>query len=106
MVFDKIRNLFSGSGQGDATGIYFYVKCGKCGAPVKIRADRRHDLQRDFDSGGYVLHKEVMDGTCYQLFYFEVRFDARYNVVEREIEGGEFITEEAYRSLTQPETKS
>jgi hypothetical protein len=106
MVFEKIRNLFAGLGQADSTGIYFYVKCGKCGTPVKIRVDRRHDLLRDYERGGYVLHKEVMDGTCFQLFNFTVHFDDRYRIVDREIEGGEFITEDEYHSLTKPSADS
>jgi hypothetical protein len=106
MVFDRLRKLFAGSSQGDAAGIYFYVKCGKCGAPVKIRVDRRHDLQRDFDQSGYILQKEVMDGTCFRIFNFTVRFDSRYHIVEREIDGGAFITEEEYQSLTEASRES
>ncbi len=106
MFFDKIRQLFTGSKQEikDRDGIYIYVKCGKCGAPVRIRADRRHDLQRDFDSdtGGFILRKEVMDGSCFSLFYFTVHFDAAYHITAREIEGGEFITWEEYETLTHP----
>ena len=106
MVFEAIRNWLTGSGQRDRTGIYFYVKCGTCGTPLEVRVDRTLDLQRDFEQGGYVLHKEVMDGTCFRLFHFTVRFDGRYNVVERQIEGGEFITEDEYHALTRPETES
>ncbi|MGC9397813.1 MAG: hypothetical protein ACP5HM_01610 [Anaerolineae bacterium] len=106
MVFDKIRNLFTGSGRGDATGIYFYVQCARCGTPVKIRVDRHYDLRRDFEQGGYILHKEVMDGTCFQLFHFKVRFDEGYHIVEREIEGGAFITEDEYQALARPSTET
>jgi hypothetical protein len=79
------------------------VKCAKCGTPVRVRADRQHDLLRDYDEGGYVLHKDVMDSNCYSLFHFEIRFDERYNVVERKIEGGEFISHEEWREQTRPE---
>ncbi|MGC9357388.1 MAG: hypothetical protein ACP5GX_05965 [Anaerolineae bacterium] len=106
MVFDKIRSLFTGPRdrqQQDKTGLYFYVKCAKCGTPVRVRADRQHDLLRDYDEGGYVLHKDVMDSNCYTLFHFDVRFNESYDIIERNIEGGEFITREEYEALTKPE---
>lgn len=97
--------LFGSSDQEirDPDGIYLYVRCSRCGAPVRVRADKRHDLQRDYDSGGYVFHKEIMDGGCFQLMQATVRFDAAYRVIDQEIEGGEFITWETYRSLAHPE---
>ena len=106
MVLDKIRQIFSGGSEKDSSGrprdpegLYFHVKCGKCGAPVRVRGDKRHDLQRDYDRGGYTLNKDVLDNKCYNLFHFTVHLDESYNVVEREIQGGEFITEEEYEAL-------
>ena len=94
------QTLFGGSdasGQ-DRDGIYFYVKCGKCGTPVRIRADKRNDLSRDMDSGGYILRKEIMDDTCFRLMYATLHFDAGYHIVDRSIEGGEFITQEEFEA--------
>jgi hypothetical protein len=103
MVLDAIRKFFSGTGEPrDRDALYVYVKCERCGTPVMIRVDKRHDLHRNYDTGGYTLRKEVMDGTCFNLFHFTMEFDPRYNVVSREIEGGEFITWEEYRDLTTP----
>ncbi|MBN2392309.1 MAG: hypothetical protein JXR84_16390 [Anaerolineae bacterium] len=102
---DKLRKLFFGSADSqlrDPDGIYFYVKCDTCGAPVRIRADKHHDLQRNFEHGGYTLRKEIMDGGCFSLIYATLRFDEAYRIVEREIEGGTFITWEEYQVLTQP----
>ena len=103
----RIVDALSGSGGArreirDPTGIYLYVKCDRCGAPVRVRADRGHDLQRDYDSGGYVLHKEIMDGSCFALMQATVHFDAGYNITEQEVTGGEFITWDEYAALTEP----
>ncbi len=86
----------------DPAGIYLYVKCHRCGAPVRVRVDRSHDLQSDYDTGGYVLHKEIMDGTCFALMQTTVHFDGGYNITDQEIEGGAFITWDEYAALTQP----
>jgi hypothetical protein len=84
----------------DVDGIYLYAKCGHCGAPIRMRVDKRHDLQRDYDTGEFVLHKEMMDGTCFTLLHATVRFNATYRVIEQHIEGGEFISWDDYRTLT------
>ncbi len=84
----------------DPDGIYFYVRCGRCGQALRVRASRRFDLMSDFEQGGYVLHKEMMDGTCFSLMYATVRFDENYRILSREIEGGEFITEEEFQKAT------
>jgi hypothetical protein len=86
----------------DPDGIYLYAKCGRCGAPVRVRVDKRNDLLRDYDSGDYTLHKEIMDGTCFALMHATVRFDAAYRITDQQLDGGEFITWEAYRDLTAP----
>jgi hypothetical protein len=101
----KIMGRLFGSSEGevrDSQGIYLYVKCSRCGAPLKIRADRTHDLQRDYDTGEYILQKEMMDGSCFSLMQATVRFDPAYRVVDRQIEGGEFIDWEEYQKLTAP----
>jgi len=101
----KIIETVFGSGGGevrDPDGIYLYIKCGRCGAPVRIRADKRHDLQRDYDTGELVLRKEVMDGSCFKMIHTTTRFDARYKIIDQKIDGGEFISWEEYKQLTTP----
>lgn len=107
----KLKETLLGSPTGktrDPDGIYLYVKCEKCGATLRVRADKRHDLQRDYDTGEYVLRKEMMDNSCFNLMQATVRFDPSYNIVEQEIEGGTFISREDYEaslSKSEPEGK-
>ena len=100
--FRKLMSAVFGASDGevrDPNGIYLYVKCSRCGTPVRIRADKRHDLQRDYDTGEFVLNKEVMDGSCFALIHTTTRFDPSYRIIDQQIQGGEFITREAYKSL-------
>ncbi len=90
----------------DAHGLYFYLTCARCGAPVMIRADKRHDLQRDYENGGFLLRKEVMDSRCFTPFFVNVRLDASYHIIEQESEGGNFITWAEYKKLTGLEPES
>ncbi len=91
--------------EGDPNGLWIYVRCSRCGTPVAVRVDRRNDLSRDFDAGGFVLHKEIMDSKCFQLIYAQLRYDEHYNVTEQTITNGTFITRAEYEA-SQPKTEA
>jgi hypothetical protein len=95
-----LSKLFgSKGGEGDSEGLYFYVQCDRCGEKLRIRADRRHDLTRDPEQGGYVWNKEIMDGRCFQLMYAHVVLDQSFAVQSQSIEGeGHFISQEEYEA--------
>jgi hypothetical protein len=94
-----LRRIF-GSGKEkeyvDKDGLYFYVQCDNCGSKVRIRADKRHDLNRV--DGGLVWHKTVVDSRCFRQIPVVVRLDSRYRETHHEIEGGQFISKEAYEA--------
>ena len=94
---ERLRRVVGGErAPRDPHGIYFYVRCGRCGQKLRVRADRRFDLNQDLDKGGYVLRKEMLDAKCFSLMYATIRFDEDRRILSREIEGGEFITEEEF----------
>jgi hypothetical protein len=102
-ILRSIRQALFGSPTGeirDRDGIYLYLRCSQCGAPVRVRIDKGHDLQRDYDTGGFVVHREVMDGTCFALMQATVHLDARLQIVDSTVMGGELISWENYRALT------
>ena len=104
---DKLREFFSGggaAGNGDPYGLWLYYRCQRCKATVKVRVDRRNDLNREDDGPGtFVLRKEVMDDSCFQLMRSEVWFDSSYNVVAADVTGGEMITEAEYEAEQETE---
>jgi hypothetical protein len=91
-----LKRLFGGGEPRDPDALWLYVRCDRCGQKMKIRVDRRHDLRRDYESGGYKLDKEIMDGTCFSLMMARVRFDAGQHIVSQELEGGTFLTREEF----------
>ena len=93
-----VRKLFGGAGSSsnDDNALWLYAQCNKCGAPVAIRVDTRNDISTDYETGGRYLRKEIMDSTCFQLMYADVRFDANGNIAEKTIQGGKFLTKEEY----------
>jgi len=92
-----LRRLFGGEkkgAQGDSQGLYFYVQCDNCGARVRVRADKQYDLNRTDE--GFTWHKTIVDSKCFRQIPAIVHLTRDYEVEKAEIEGGQFITREAY----------
>jgi hypothetical protein len=98
--FDQLKSLFNPSSGGDPNALMLYVKCKRCGTPLAVRVNLANDLSADYESGGYVLTKEMMDGKCFTLMRAEVRFDSARKIVEQKVDKGEFITREEYETMT------
>jgi hypothetical protein len=99
---DKLKQMFAGgppSSQGDPYGTWFHFRCGRCGAVVRMRADRRNDFNREDEGpGALLLRKEVMDNKCYQIMRAEIWLDEGGRVVSSEVSGGKLITQEEYEA--------
>ena len=99
-----LKKLFGGGEQSpgeksskkyvDKQGVYFFVECDNCGARVRVRADKQHDLQNTGD--GYEWHKTIVDSRCFRRIQTVVQLDRSYQMVNHEISGGRFMTEEEY----------
>ena len=100
-----LKKLFGGQEAGrpankpyvDNQGVYFYVQCDHCGAPVRLRADKQHDLLNEGD--GYVWHKTIVDNRCFRPMPTVVTLNAAYEMTAHEISGGHYITGEEYEAL-------
>ena len=103
-----LKKLFGGSDHpeqpssksntySDPQGVYFYVQCDRCGAPVRLRADKQHDLLNE--GGGYTWHKTIVDNRCFRPMPTVVTLNANYEVTAQEITGGHYITREEYEAL-------
>lgn len=93
-----LKKLFGGGAPKkyvDTQGVYFYVECANCGARVRVRADKQHDLQNSED-GGYEWHKTIVDSRCFRRIQTVVQLDANYQMTGHEISGGRFLTEDEY----------
>lgn len=99
-----LKKIFGGTDGGsrpqkqvtDPQGIYFYVRCDRCGTAVRLRADKQYDLMNE--DGGYVWHKTIVDNRCFRPMPTVVTLNAAYEVVNQEIEGGHYISEEEYEA--------
>jgi hypothetical protein len=95
-----LKRLFGG-GQADNSagddGFFVYVQCDRCGAAVRLRIHKHHDLNRD--DGGFSWHKTIVDSRCFRPMPTVAQFDGQYNMVGHEIQGGHYISREEYEAL-------
>jgi hypothetical protein len=112
-LLDRLKGILSGgagsSGDGDA--LYYYVRCSRCDETIKARVDLRNDLSGDFAGNdmpsGYFYRKVLIGrGRCFQPIEVTMSFDARRNLLSREVSGGEFVTEEDYYAQTPGEGRA
>ncbi len=101
-ILDSIKSLFAprAGAVGDSNAMWLYVRCKTCGTPLAVRVDLRNEPSPDYERGGYVLRKEMMDDKCFTLMRAEIYFDAQRHVDEQTVDKGEFITREEYEKAT------
>jgi hypothetical protein len=74
----------------------FQVKCKRCGEIIEGRVDTANDLSVEYAPGGDTFHVRkvlVGDGSnyCYQQMEVSLKFDKDRRLVEKVVEGGEFV---------------
>jgi hypothetical protein len=93
-----LKRLF-GSGktrnEGDAHGLFYYVRGNRCGAITRVRVDKRNDLSRN-DADVYFVRKVVVDSECYGQVEIELTYDDNHRELSRVIHGGEFVSSDVW----------
>lgn len=98
--FDSLKSVFTGGGQ-KASEYWIYVRCRRCGEVIKTRLDLQSGLSRS-DEGGYLVRKTLVGNQlCFERIEVTLTFDENRQLVDREIQRGEFITAEAYEATRQ-----
>lgn len=94
--FDRLKSLLMG--ETKPQHYYIYVRCRRCGEPIKAHLDLLTSLARD-DSGNYMVRKTLVGNRrCFERVEVTLYFDANREVIDQTISGGDFITAEAYNA--------
>lgn len=106
MSFLKKLSSFFSQPSGDKRSFWLYVQCEKCGEILKGRVDLYNDLSIQYgESGGgntyYCRKVFVGSNRCYRPIEVELTFDKNRKLVNEEITGGEFVTEDEYLAVNQ-----
>ena len=104
-ILRKISELFSSSRASDENAYWLYVKCKRCGESIRTRVDLHNDLSANYGEGGegttYFSRKVLMgQGRCFQRIEVQLTFDQERKLIDRQISGGDFITEAHYLAST------
>lgn len=97
-IDDMLRKVFSGGSQSD-DGYYVYVKPKMCKEIVQVRINMKSDLSLTEDTNGYWVRKLASATRCPFQAEIILYFDKSRKLQNREIENGEFVSEEEYRAF-------
>ena len=93
----KLKQLFSGGG-ASAPLLDVVVRCSNCGEIIRSQINLHNDLSLREEDGTFYYCRKGLVGSgetrCFQEVIVEYIFDANRNVIDRRIEGGEFVDPE------------
>ena len=100
-LFTKIAAFLNPAPQEDPEGYWVYVQCDRCDEKLRCRIHLHNDLSIRYGkkprADTYISHKTIIgSGSCFQPIELSLVFNDQREVIEREIEGGRFITAEDY----------
>ena len=81
----------------EADVLWLLIECSRCGERIKVRIDKKTDLQNEFRQPGepseaFTLKKEVLGSRCPNLIEVCLKFDPRYNIISKEVKNGRLIS--------------
>lgn len=97
---DFLRKLFGGAGRarsGDA-GLYYYVKCDRCGEVIRVRVNPMSELSHSDDERGFFVRKYITGKRCYNRIEALFSYDSGRRLTSSDISGGQLVDEAAYRA--------
>ena len=99
-LFDGLRRLFGGSRTSADHGVYYYVRCTKCGEKIRFRVDLRWDLaphyEGDDQASSFSVTKHIVGQKCFRPIEVTLDFDRNRKETGNSVKGGELITESEY----------
>jgi hypothetical protein len=92
----KLKQLFSAGASSPLLEVV--VRCNRCKEIIHGQINLHHDLsvQYDGDDTHYYCRKGLIgsgENRCFQQVVVEYTFDGNRNVIDRQIEGGQFVDE-------------
>jgi hypothetical protein len=102
----KFTSLFStSSASTDKTNItWLYVQCNRCGEKLRTRVNTHTELSPEFGNSDMATSfhcRKVLigDKLCFQQIELNLTFNDKYQLIEKQISGGRFLTQEEYEQL-------
>ncbi|MEP7289290.1 MAG: hypothetical protein ABI947_26360 [Chloroflexota bacterium] len=85
-------------------GLYYYVRCARCGEVIKVRINSMNDLSAN-DEGSLFVRKVIVGRRCYNRIEAEFTYDTNRKLIDTEINGGTLVTQTDYDTQQQTATQ-
>ena len=103
--FKNLGRIFAGNPSATGTdkdGLYFYLRCDRCGEVIQVRLNRNNDLSMEYGENGersdmLQAHKVVVGQKCYNRIDADFIFDRNRNLVQKNATGGKFVDALEYK---------
>ena len=94
-LLKKLATLFAVSAP-HSHGYSLSVQCNRCGEVIQAQVNLNNDLSIEYGEdekvAGYFCRKLLMGKQrCFQQIQVTLTFDAHHKLVDRKIEGGQFV---------------
>jgi hypothetical protein len=96
----QLANIFTprpSPASGDV-GLYYYIRCNRCGEVIKVRVNPMNDLSISDEPGKRFTHKTIVGQRCYNRIEADFTYDNNRKLVNSEISGGTMVTQEDYEN--------
>ena len=101
-ILRRLKDLFTSAAE-DRSAYWVYVQCDDCGEKLHTRINLYNDLSiryADLENETTYFCRKTLIGSeqCFRPIEVELTFDEQRNLIDKKIEGGQFISEEEYQS--------
>ena len=80
---------------GSDVGLYYYIRCKRCGEVIRVRINPHNDLSIGDDDKRFA-RKTIVGQRCYNRIEAEFRYSSSRKLLGVEINGGEQVTQQDY----------
>ncbi len=94
----KLMQSFSGGvTSGSDVGLYYYVRCNRCGEVIRVRINPLNDLSYDDSGKSLWAHKIIVGQRCYNRIEADFIYDTNRHLRSKDASGGTFVDKDAYQ---------
>ena len=85
----QLANIFSGGSRigGGDPGLYYYVKCNRCGEVIRVRINPMNDLSQSDDGSNWYARKVIVGQKCYNRVEGTFTYNSSRRLINSELSG-------------------
>ncbi len=92
------QGFSGGATSGDDVGLYYYVRCNRCGEVIRVRINPLNDLSLDDTATSLWAHKVIVGQRCYNRIEADFIYDTNRKLRTTNATGGAFVDKQAYEA--------